>query len=104
MNVNQEKIKAMRVERGWTQQHLADVSNLSLRTVQRIESLGVASMETVNALCSVFEIERKQLLGENLSDSIKKAADRPPTRLIVSHIFAFTVGVVLTAISFMLSG
>jgi ribosome-binding protein aMBF1 (putative translation factor) len=62
MEINAEMVRQERQQRGWTQQHLADAAGCSLRTVQRIESHGVASNESVSALCAVFDIERQRLL------------------------------------------
>lgn len=57
MQVNIDVIKTQRNNRAWSQTQLADVSGLSLRTIQRIEKTGVASLESVKSLASVFEIE-----------------------------------------------
>lgn len=62
MDVQREQVKALRITRGWTQQQLAEVADLSLRTIQRVETMGVASNETVSSLCAVLEIERNELL------------------------------------------
>lgn len=62
MNIHAAAVKEKRLGRGWTQQQLADVAGLSLRTIQRVESQGLGSMETCNALCSVLEAERRALL------------------------------------------
>jgi transcriptional regulator with XRE-family HTH domain len=51
----------MRNARGWTQQHLADACDISLRTVQRVEKYGTASNETIMGLCAVFEIDAREL-------------------------------------------
>ncbi|PCI62872.1 MAG: transcriptional regulator [Kordiimonadales bacterium] len=64
MDIKASVIKAERQSRSWTQQHLADVCNLSLRTVQRVERFGSAAPETVMELCSVLEIEQAQLMAE----------------------------------------
>ena len=37
MKVDSQKLIQLRNARAWSQQHLADVSGLSLRTIQRIE-------------------------------------------------------------------
>jgi len=58
MNIVTDKLKALRLKKGWTQQHLSDVSGLRLRTIQRAENAGRVSNETLNALSSVFEVER----------------------------------------------
>ena len=65
MDVSAETVKRERQQRGWTQQHLADAAGCSLRTVQRIESHGVASNESVSALCAVFELDRTVLLVDD---------------------------------------
>lgn len=62
MDVQREQVKALRITRGWTQHQLAEVADLSLRTIQRVETMGVASNETVSSLCAVLEIERNELL------------------------------------------
>ncbi len=64
MQINADTVRQERQRRGWTQQHLADAAGCSLRTVQRIEKQGLASNESVSALCAVFEVEREQLLAE----------------------------------------
>ncbi len=61
MNINAKLVKELRTEKGWSQQHLADVCDISLRTIQRAEKTATASAETISALSSAFEIEREQL-------------------------------------------
>ncbi|TQV88523.1 helix-turn-helix transcriptional regulator [Aliikangiella coralliicola] len=61
MSLNNEKIKQLRHSRGWTQQHLAEICGVSLRTIQRVEKSGAASKETVSALASVFELGLQDL-------------------------------------------
>lgn len=51
------KIKRWREERHWSQEHLADLAGLGLRTVQRIETGGQASRETLTALAAAFNVE-----------------------------------------------
>ncbi len=65
MEISSEKVRRARIERGWTQQQLAEVADLSLRTVQRVENQSVASNETVSALCAVLEIPRSELLTDD---------------------------------------
>lgn len=61
MNIDGQLIRHSRQERGWTQQQLAEVAALSLRTVQRVENQSLASHETLAALCSVLELDRNRL-------------------------------------------
>ncbi|MGK7296749.1 MAG: helix-turn-helix domain-containing protein [Candidatus Wenzhouxiangella sp. M2_3B_020] len=67
MEIRADTVRRERQRRGWTQQHLADAAGCSLRTVQRIERHGVASNESVSALCAVFELERGDLLVDDPS-------------------------------------
>ena len=62
MLVDSKKLKQLRLSRNWTQQHLAEVSNLSIRTVQRVEKDGVASNETVGAYAAIFELTISELV------------------------------------------
>ncbi len=61
MLVDSKQMKQMRLAKNWTQQHLADVCGLSMRTVQRVEKDGVASNETVASYAAVFEVEAASL-------------------------------------------
>ena len=46
MKIDPEIIRHLREERAWSQEHLAAVTGLSLRTIQRVESEANASAET----------------------------------------------------------
>jgi transcriptional regulator with XRE-family HTH domain len=50
-------IQKLRLQRGWSQQQLAEASGLSARTIQRIEAGQPASAETLKSLAAVFEID-----------------------------------------------
>lgn len=67
MDIRGELIRQLRLERGWTQQQLAELADLSLRTVQRVENQNTASNETVSALSAVLERPREELLSLPLS-------------------------------------
>jgi transcriptional regulator with XRE-family HTH domain len=62
MQIDARRIRSERERRAWSQEHLAEVAGLSLRTVQRIESSGVASFETAKALAAVFELDVAALM------------------------------------------
>jgi transcriptional regulator with XRE-family HTH domain len=62
--INVREIKEMRLERHWSQDQLAEMSGLSIRTIQRIENGENAGLESLKALAAVFEI--------NIADSDKK--------------------------------
>jgi len=54
-------IREQRERRAWSQEHLAEVTGLGLRTIQRIEKTGAASYESARSLAAVFGIDVAQL-------------------------------------------
>jgi len=62
MRVDAERIRLERTNRAWSQEHLANVTDLGLRTVQRIEASGTASNESISAIASAFEVPVSALL------------------------------------------
>ena len=50
-------VKDLRQERNWSQEKLADLSGLSLRTLQRIEASNKAGYESLRCLALAFEID-----------------------------------------------
>ena len=69
MQLNPQLIKQLRTERGWTQQQLAEICAISLRTVHRVELQGLGSLETCKALAAAFAITREQLLEQGQARS-----------------------------------
>jgi transcriptional regulator with XRE-family HTH domain len=61
--INLKDIKKMRLERHWSQDKLAEMSGLSIITIQRIENRENAGLESLKSLAAVFEI--------NITDSDK---------------------------------
>ncbi len=61
-------VQKLRLQRGWSQEQLATVSGLSVRTIQRIERGQSASLETLGALASVFEVDVSQLTEPQETD------------------------------------
>jgi transcriptional regulator with XRE-family HTH domain len=61
MKIDSSYIKAQRTRRAWSQEHLAEVTGLGLRTIQRIEKTGAASYESARSLAAVFEIDVAEL-------------------------------------------
>ncbi len=54
-------VRKLRLERGWSQEQLATLSGLSVRTIQRIERGATPGLESLNALAAVFEVDIEQL-------------------------------------------
>ena len=61
---NLRDIKKIRLERHWSQEQLAEMSGLSIRTIQRIENGENAGLESLKSLAAVFDT--------NIADSDKK--------------------------------
>lgn len=67
MKVDAQRIRSERARRAWSQEHLATITGLGLRTVQRIESTGSASHESIAAIASVLAIPVDQLIAAEAS-------------------------------------
>jgi transcriptional regulator with XRE-family HTH domain len=61
MIINAQLVQALRKRKSWSQEELATAAGLNLRTIQRIESDGVASLQSRKALASAFDIEVDEL-------------------------------------------
>ena len=57
-------IKNLRTKHHYSQEQLAQMSGLSLRTIQRVESGQSASLETLKSLAAVFEVDVDVLRGD----------------------------------------
>ena len=60
------RIKELREKNAWTQEHLAKVANLSVRTVQRVERGDGPSVETLAAIASAFGVGVTSLIDRQL--------------------------------------
>jgi transcriptional regulator with XRE-family HTH domain len=69
MKISAALVRRLRNARGWSQDQLATASGLSLRTIQRVEAEGVASMGTRVSLAATFSIPLAELAD---------APDAPP--------------------------
>jgi transcriptional regulator with XRE-family HTH domain len=64
MQVDAQLIRNERLKRAWSQEQLAQVSGLGIRTVQRVEGGGNASLETIKSLSAVLELPVETLLAD----------------------------------------
>lgn len=64
-------IQKLRLQRGWSQEQLAELSGLSVRTIQRMEKGAPASAESLKAVASVFEIDFNRLREPEMDDALK---------------------------------
>ncbi|VEB95901.1 anaerobic benzoate catabolism transcriptional regulator [Cedecea lapagei] len=73
-------IKALRLSRAWSQEQLAELSSLSVRTIQRIENGGQASLETMSAIAAAFDLNVTDLYDDNEPDG--EPEDALDTRIL----------------------
>ena len=59
------RVRQMRLERAWSQEQLAEMSGLSVRTIQRIERGQKPSLESLKSLAAVFDTHVNQLIEED---------------------------------------
>lgn len=59
-----DRIRSLREARAWTQAHLAEAAGVSLRTVQRLESVHSCSPETLLALAAALDVDVRTLAEE----------------------------------------
>src|SRR3990167_5545670 len=55
-------LRTLRRDRSWTQEQLALILGVNVRTVQRLEGGGTPSLETAQALASTFGCDAQQFL------------------------------------------
>lgn len=63
-------MKRLRTERGWSQEELAIASDLSTRTVQRMETEGGGSTNSIKSIASALEVEMHNLEEKPRTDLI----------------------------------
>jgi transcriptional regulator with XRE-family HTH domain len=67
-------VQKLRLKHGWSQEQLADLSGVSVRTVQRIERGQAASVETLKALGAVFGVDFSTLKEQEMTLSPEPVA------------------------------
>lgn len=105
-------VRKLRLKRAWSQEQLAQLSGLNIRTIQRIERGQKAGLESLKSLAAVFEVELNELLPEenmNNSDKFSEEENRVIEHVkdikgFYSHLINYTVVVMgLFLINFLTS-
>jgi transcriptional regulator with XRE-family HTH domain len=78
-------VQQMRLQKGWSQQQLADVSGLNVRTIQRIERGQSASLESFKALGAAFNVDFSEL-QEHTVREIVSTPEQTEIALAFSHV------------------
>lgn len=71
MKIDTAMLKRLRSEKQWSQEQLAELCGLNLRTIQRLEKSGSASTESVRALAAVFGVAAKELIIDSTEVKLK---------------------------------
>ena len=61
MQIDSARLKQLREQRAWSQEHLAALTGLSVRTIQRLETNGAAAHESRLALAAAFGLDPADL-------------------------------------------
>jgi len=66
-------VRKLRLKKGWSQEQLAELTNLSVRTIQRAERGQKPSLETARSLAAIFEVDISTFnIGINTMNPIDK--------------------------------
>ncbi|ELB2831221.1 MULTISPECIES: helix-turn-helix domain-containing protein [Vibrio] len=72
-------IRKLRLKRGWSQEQLADLSGLSIRTIQRMERGQKPGLESLKCLAAVFETSVSELQQEQEMTNDVRITDEEQT-------------------------
>jgi len=95
MKIDCALVRRLRLERSWSQETLAGNAGLNLRTVQRLEASGTASLRTRRCIAAALDVEPAALdvAGLDAVDRDAANAASAPAETPRSGAGAFVVGV-----------
>lgn len=97
MKLNAERIRTLREQRAWSQEHLASIAGLSARTLQRIEAGSAATQETCLALAAALDVPVADLVGGG-GDGLAGAGAPTPVDPIVARVPSWVLMSLLLAV------
>lgn len=77
-------VQIERLKKGWTQEQLALVSGLSVRTIQRIERGETASVESLKSLAAAFDVDFSTLREPAMTDITAPATSSLDAELLIA--------------------
>ena len=80
VQIDGDLIRLEREKRAWSQEHLAGAAGLGVRTIQRIETTGVASYESARAISAVLEMPVTALRADDGSPRQTPSGPGAPSR------------------------
>lgn len=93
-------VRKLRLQRGWSQDQLAELSGLNVRTIQRVERGHKPSLETSNSLASVFEVDLSTFTTEDkpMNDKVELKLDEKEAIEYAKGVKEFLEGAIVYAI------
>jgi transcriptional regulator with XRE-family HTH domain len=96
-------VRKLRLQRGWTQDQLSEISGLSIRTIQRLERGAKPSLETAKSLAAIFEVDFQSFQPWELDmNSPEKepavAEDEKSAMLYAKRVTEYILGAIVTLI------
>ena len=86
----QRLIQKLRLQHGWSQEQLAELSGLSVRTIQRLERGQTPSVESLKSIAAVLDVDFTTLKEPAMDPSLSENAGLPPVRadeaLALAHV------------------
>ncbi|MCF6266726.1 MAG: 2TM domain-containing protein [Desulfuromusa sp.] len=77
-------VRKLRLQKGWSQEQLAQFSGLSVRTIQRIERGQNAGLESLKCLAATFDIDLSELKQE--TDMAADAGMTVEEQQVIEHV------------------
>jgi transcriptional regulator with XRE-family HTH domain len=89
-------VRKLRLARGWSQEQLAQMCDLNIRTIQRIERGQKPSLESLKALAAVFEADITDFTKEvDMSNNSHVSAEEERAILYVRDIKGFKTHLIM---------
>ncbi|CNH34723.1 helix-turn-helix domain-containing protein [Yersinia pekkanenii] len=76
------RIRELRLAKAWSQEQLAELCSLSVRTIQRIENGEQASLETLSAIAAVMDLKVSELYHPDAAQERDAPAEAVDQRVI----------------------
>lgn len=108
-------MKSLRLKHRWSQEEVAQLSNLNVRTIQRVEKGEKVGSETLKALAAVFQISTQELVetircdtsGDCNNESNRETVDNRQEKALekakaIKYFYANAVFLLSTFVLFML--
>ena len=70
-------VQKLRLQHGWSQEQLAEMSGVSVRTIQRLERGDSAAVETLKAVASVLEVDFTRLQEPDMESAAAAQTGAP---------------------------